>query len=191
MRGRLTAPRNVRSQKHPSPRGQSVRVLTVGPESPKEPPSRHRLSRRGTEASNVSANDRQFMVGGIQHVTACLVASGAGWLDAAPETEIVDVDILIVNQDGFRSENGSLVCLSQGQVPRAHTSATGTSAPPLQHFAPRGKGRRTLRRCGHTMHSACCRPVHARISGCHHGSSQQRSPALRPRALVLRACRMW
>jgi len=44
------------------------------------------------------------MVGGIRHVATCLAASGAGWLDTAPETASVGADILIVNEDGVRSE---------------------------------------------------------------------------------------
>jgi hypothetical protein len=47
------------------------------------------------------------MVGGIRHVATYLAASGAGWLEAAPETESVGADILIVNKDRVRSEKSA------------------------------------------------------------------------------------
>jgi cytidyltransferase-like protein len=59
------------------------------------------------------AQQRRFMVGAIRYVHAALISSGNGWMDAAPEIEVIRPDIYAVNEDGdkpekrqFCSENG-------------------------------------------------------------------------------------
>jgi adenylate kinase len=44
------------------------------------------------------------MVQAVKHVHQAFISSGRGWLDAAPEIEIIQPDIFIVNNDGDRLE---------------------------------------------------------------------------------------
>jgi len=51
-----------------------------------------------------AAEVRRYLVGAVRHVHRALVATGSGWLDAAPEMESLGAQVLIVNQDGDRPE---------------------------------------------------------------------------------------
>jgi cytidyltransferase-like protein len=48
--------------------------------------------------------ERWYMVQAVKHVHQAFISSGRGWLDAAPEIEIIQPDIFIVNNDGDRLE---------------------------------------------------------------------------------------
>lgn len=52
----------------------------------------------------VPENERRYLVGSIRHVTAALISSGTGWMDAAPEIKRIEPDIYLVNEDGDRPE---------------------------------------------------------------------------------------
>jgi cytidyltransferase-like protein len=47
-----------------------------------------------------SQEERQYVVQSIRFVTAALISTGHGWLDAAPEIERLKPDIYAVNEDG-------------------------------------------------------------------------------------------
>ncbi len=49
-------------------------------------------------------NERWYMVYSIRYVRDALIATGRGWLDAAPEIGILKPDIYAVNEDGDRPE---------------------------------------------------------------------------------------
>jgi cytidyltransferase-like protein len=83
------------------------------------------------------ANDRQFMVGAIRHVAACLIASGSGWLDAAPEMERLDADILVVNEDGDRPEKAAW-CAAHGVEYRVLARAPRQGLQPRSSTSLRG-----------------------------------------------------
>jgi cytidyltransferase-like protein len=57
--------------------------------------------------------ERRYMVGSIRYVKQALVASGWGWLDAAPDIEVIRPDIYVVNEDGDRPEKREF-CESHG-----------------------------------------------------------------------------
>jgi cytidyltransferase-like protein len=50
------------------------------------------------------AAERRYMAGSIRFVTAALISSGNGWLDAEPEIQRIQPDIYAVNDDGDRPE---------------------------------------------------------------------------------------
>jgi len=60
-----------------------------------------------------SEEERRYMVGSIRYVKQALVASGWGWLDAAPDIEVIRPDIYVVNEDGDRPEKREF-CESRG-----------------------------------------------------------------------------
>jgi cytidyltransferase-like protein len=60
-----------------------------------------------------SEEERRYMVGSIRYVKQALVASGWGWLDAAPDIEVIRPDIYAVNEDGDRPEKREF-CESHG-----------------------------------------------------------------------------
>jgi cytidyltransferase-like protein len=47
---------------------------------------------------------RRYMVGSIRYVTAALISSGHGWLDAEPELKRLRPEIYAVNEDGDKPE---------------------------------------------------------------------------------------
>jgi cytidyltransferase-like protein len=49
-------------------------------------------------------NERRYIVGSIRYVTAALISTGSGWMDAAPEIDAVRPDIYAVNEDGDKPE---------------------------------------------------------------------------------------
>ena len=49
-------------------------------------------------------NERRYVVQSIRFVKQGLIASGDGWMDAAPEIEVLKPDIYAVNEDGDRPE---------------------------------------------------------------------------------------
>jgi cytidyltransferase-like protein len=57
--------------------------------------------------------ERAYMVGAIRFVSRVLISSGMGWLDAAPEIEILKPDIYAVNEDGDRPEKREF-CAARG-----------------------------------------------------------------------------
>lgn len=56
---------------------------------------------------------RRFQCDSIRHVTAALVSTGDGWLDAAPEIERLRPDWYLVNEDGDRPEKAAF-CAEHG-----------------------------------------------------------------------------
>lgn len=56
---------------------------------------------------------RRYMVGSVRHVRRALVATGSGWMDAAPEIERIRPDVLVVNEDGERPEKRAC-CAANG-----------------------------------------------------------------------------
>ncbi len=56
---------------------------------------------------------RRYMVGSVRHVRRALVATGSGWMDAAPEIELIRPDVLVVNEDGERPEKRAY-CAANG-----------------------------------------------------------------------------
>jgi cytidyltransferase-like protein len=50
------------------------------------------------------ATTRRFMAGAIRYVTRALISSGDGWMDAAPEIDMIRPDIYAVNEDGDKPE---------------------------------------------------------------------------------------
>ena len=53
------------------------------------------------------------MVGCLRHVHRALVATGSGWMDAAPEIERIRPDFLVVNEDGAHEEKRAY-CAAHG-----------------------------------------------------------------------------
>ena len=49
-------------------------------------------------------NERRYIVGSIRYVTAALISTGHGWMDAAPQIEQIRPDIYAVNEDGDKPE---------------------------------------------------------------------------------------
>ena len=49
-------------------------------------------------------HQRWYMVQAIRYVTAAMISSGHGWMDAEPEIEKIQPDLYIVNEDGDRPE---------------------------------------------------------------------------------------
>lgn len=49
-------------------------------------------------------NERRYVVGAVRYVTAALISSGMGWLDAEPEIRQLRPDIYAVNEDGDKPE---------------------------------------------------------------------------------------
>jgi len=59
---------------------------------------------KGERHPMFAQEERRYVVASIRHVAKALIASGWGWLDAAPEIERLKPDIYIVNEDGDRPE---------------------------------------------------------------------------------------
>jgi cytidyltransferase-like protein len=59
------------------------------------------------------AEERRYVVGSVRFVRRAFVASGDGWLDAAPEIERIRPHIYAVNEDGDRPEKRRF-CEEQG-----------------------------------------------------------------------------
>jgi cytidyltransferase-like protein len=51
-----------------------------------------------------SQDERRYMVQSIRYVTAALISSGHGWMDAEPEIDYIKPDIYAVNEDGDKLE---------------------------------------------------------------------------------------
>jgi cytidyltransferase-like protein len=48
--------------------------------------------------------ERRYMVQSIRYVKQALVSSGSGWMDAAPEIDLIKPDMYAVNEDGDNAE---------------------------------------------------------------------------------------
>ncbi|HAL64816.1 MAG TPA: hypothetical protein DCP10_04520 [Bacteroidales bacterium] len=48
--------------------------------------------------------ERWYMIQSVKFVHTAFISSGSGWLDAAPEIEIIQPDVFIVNEDGDREQ---------------------------------------------------------------------------------------
>lgn len=57
--------------------------------------------------------ERRYMVQAVRFVKQALITSGWGWMDAAPEIELIKPDIYLVNEDGDRPEKRAF-CLDHG-----------------------------------------------------------------------------
>jgi cytidyltransferase-like protein len=51
-----------------------------------------------------SENERRFMVQSIRYVKQALVSTGNGWMDAAPEIDLIKPELYAVNEDGDNAE---------------------------------------------------------------------------------------
>jgi cytidyltransferase-like protein len=51
-----------------------------------------------------SQDERRYMVGAVRHVERCLVSSGSGWMDAAPEIARIRPRFYVLNEDGDQPE---------------------------------------------------------------------------------------
>jgi cytidyltransferase-like protein len=49
-------------------------------------------------------DERRYMVEAVRFVRQAIISSGDGWMDAAPEVEIIHPDLYVVNEDGDRPE---------------------------------------------------------------------------------------
>jgi len=45
-------------------------------------------------------DERRYIAGSLRYVKQALISSGMGWMDAAPEIEVIKPDIYAVNEDG-------------------------------------------------------------------------------------------
>jgi cytidyltransferase-like protein len=61
----------------------------------------------------IRQEERLYMVQAIRYVTRAFIATGSGYLDAAPEIEIIKPDIYAVNEDGDRPEKRAF-CSERG-----------------------------------------------------------------------------
>lgn len=48
--------------------------------------------------------ERRYMVQSIRYVTQALLSTGSGWMDAAPEIDLIKPDMYVVNEDGDKPE---------------------------------------------------------------------------------------
>lgn len=48
--------------------------------------------------------ERRYMVQSIRYVTKALLSTGSGWMDAAPEIDLIKPDMYVVNEDGDKPE---------------------------------------------------------------------------------------
>jgi cytidyltransferase-like protein len=61
----------------------------------------------------IRQEERMYMVQSIRYVTRAFVATGSGYLDAAPEIELLKPEIYAVNEDGDRPEKRTF-CTERG-----------------------------------------------------------------------------
>lgn len=61
----------------------------------------------------IPQEERLYMVQAIRHVTRAFIATGSGYMDAAPEIEALKPDIYAVNEDGDRLEKRTF-CMEHG-----------------------------------------------------------------------------
>ena len=57
--------------------------------------------------------ERLYMVQAVRHVRRAFIGTGVGWMDAAPEIEILKPDSYLVNEDGDRPEKREF-CAARG-----------------------------------------------------------------------------
>jgi cytidyltransferase-like protein len=51
-----------------------------------------------------SQEERRYLVQSVRHVRQALIATGSGWMDAAPQIEALQPQVYAVNEDGDRPE---------------------------------------------------------------------------------------
>lgn len=83
------------------------------------------------------APERRYMVGAVRHVHEALIATGTGWLDAAPEIARIQPDGLVVNSDGDRPEKRSY-CAEHGLEYHVLRRAPRSGLPPRSSTQLRG-----------------------------------------------------
>jgi cytidyltransferase-like protein len=78
--------------------------------------------------------ERRYMVGAVSSVHQCLVSSGSGWMDAAPEIAEIRPSYYVVNEDGDQPEKRAF-CEARGieyvvlrRVPHAGLPARSSTA---------------------------------------------------------------
>ena len=59
---------------------------------------------KGTGHPLFPENERRYMVQSIRYVKQALVSTGNGWMDAAPEIDLIKPDLYAVNEDGDNAE---------------------------------------------------------------------------------------
>ncbi len=57
--------------------------------------------------------ERRYMIGSLRAVHACLISSGDGWMDAAPEIDRIKPSYYVVNEDGDKPEKAEF-CVAHG-----------------------------------------------------------------------------
>lgn len=60
-----------------------------------------------------SQDERRYMVQAIRHVTAALISTGHGWMDAEPEIDRLKPDFYAVNEDGDKEDKRTF-CAQHG-----------------------------------------------------------------------------
>jgi cytidyltransferase-like protein len=68
---------------------------------------------KGNGHPMIRQEERLYMVQAIRYVTRAFVATGSGYLDAAPEIELLKPEIYAVNEDGDRPEKRTF-CAERG-----------------------------------------------------------------------------
>jgi cytidyltransferase-like protein len=64
-----------------------------------------------------SQRERLFMVQSVRYVTRAFISSGHGWMDAAPEMDLIHPELYVVNEDGDIEEKRRF-CMEHGIVYR-------------------------------------------------------------------------
>jgi len=68
---------------------------------------------KGPRHPKYREDERLYMVRAVKHVSRAVLGSGEGWMDAAPEIDVLKPDIYIVNEDGDRPEKKAF-CAERG-----------------------------------------------------------------------------
>jgi cytidyltransferase-like protein len=83
------------------------------------------------------ATERRYITGSIRYVTLSLIATGDGWMDAAPEFEKIKPDIYAVNEDGDKPDKRQF-CQEHGIEYRVLKRLPKEGLPRRQSTALRG-----------------------------------------------------
>ena len=59
---------------------------------------------KGPAHPMLPAHERRYVVGSIRFVQQALIATGQGWMDAAPEVARIRPDVYVVNEDGDKAD---------------------------------------------------------------------------------------
>jgi cytidyltransferase-like protein len=65
---------------------------------------------KGSGHPKFRQEERLYMVRAVRHVARAVFGTGGGWMDAAPEIEVLKPDFYVVNEDGDRPEKRAFCC---------------------------------------------------------------------------------